>query len=790
MDTRLGWLAALGGLALVMARMEALLASGTEAIEWQLILIASVVLGGATTAGVLLAGARTWMLIPVNLLGAALALARTAAGSTLMLGVIPTPSSLALLSEEVLVALELIRFGAAPVLAVTGLVGALASVFWLLSGVVTFGGAKRRPMLMVVPIVGFYLVLATLDRSPARWWWSAGLAFVGVLGLLAGRGKRASGRARSTDSGRIIPAFGRALPTAIVTTVVVAAVLATGAFAATVPESGMVRWRNTTGFGGGLFGGVSYNLFTSMQQDLVGNDSTVVFVARVSEASPPNEDLYWKLITLDNFDGEFWLPANFAVNRPSGDENWEADAFAFVGPTLRAEQVVRIMGLRQNYLPHLYSPVALDTDNELLAESYRAREDGSIKFDGRTIEGLTYRITSDIPQPDLSVLASAGGRLSPIFQGAAAAGEIAIAPSTTQAPLPPERVRDDYTRLPDDLPSAIEDLAEAVTDRASTNFERALLLEAFFRSSGLFVYDASASTGHSTLDLASWLTEPESRNYRTGYCEQFASAMAVMARVVGIPSRIVMGFAPGEQVTQEDGSELVLVRARNAHAWVELYFGGQGWVRFDPTPRADGINPSTVSDLEFNPQVYLPEPTEPGEGSPIGPPPPLRPGEELLEPGDDPTVGLPSQQTQGLPDWITVFLVLVGLLAIAPAMKMVRRRHRLRRVEAGDLTAGWAEITDRLRDLGHTLDPSRTPRELAVAIDRGLLPLASRLGASIYGGFVAEDRTAVFRDAEERVHDKHRGWQWWQSWIQPRSLIRRGPLDGDGLSARRPAVLR
>ena len=152
-----------------------------------------------------------------------------------------------------------------------------------------------------------------------------------------------------------------------------------------------------------------------------------------------------------------------------------------------------------------------------------------------------------------------------------------------------------------------------MTARTSTDFERALILEEFFRNAGGFVYDASASTGHSSLEMEDWLLVPSSRNYRSGYCEQFASAMAVMARVLDIPARVVIGFAPGTTQTQSDGTEVIVVRARDAHAWVELYLEGQGWVRFDPTPRSDGSNPATAASVGFAPTEYLPAPADPSD---------------------------------------------------------------------------------------------------------------------------------------------------------------------------------
>jgi transglutaminase-like putative cysteine protease len=105
----------------------------------------------------------------------------------------------------------------------------------------------------------------------------------------------------------------------------------------------------------------------------------------------------------------------------------------------------------------------------------------------------------------------------------------------------------------------VRQLARELVTGGSTPFERALLLEAYFRDPGQFTYSTGVDTGHSSLDLEDWLTDPDSRNYRTGYCEQFATAMGVLARAIGIPSRVVLGFTPGDIETQADGSEVVVV---------------------------------------------------------------------------------------------------------------------------------------------------------------------------------------------------------------------------------------
>jgi hypothetical protein len=359
--------------------------------------------------------------------------------------------------------------------------------------------------------------------------------------------------------------------------------------------------------------------------------------------------------------------------------------------------------------------------------------------------------------------------LSPIFANAQEAGAFPVTPANTQAQLPPARVRELYTDLPDDFPEEVENLARLVTEQTATAFERAMVLETFFRSSGGFQYDAAASSGHSSLDLSSWLLDSESLNFRTGYCEQFASAMALMARTLNIPARVIFGFAPGERVTQSDGAEVIVVRALNAHAWVELYMSGQGWVRFDPTPRGDGVNPPTANQLGFDPTLYLPAPINPGTGPGLANPG-LLPDEGFFEPGSDPTVGLPTLPGADPEVWILGLAVATAAISLVPGAKAIRRSSRLRRLGAGDVAAGWSELTDRMTDLGYRVGRSQTPYEVAGAVDRALLPLASRLAADVYGGRTITDGREVYYQAETALRLRHKWWRWWTSWLQPRSL--------------------
>ena len=769
--SRLGFLAALAAICLAVSRVLALVDSNPEEPSVAAILFVAMLIG----AGIAAAGRAARLGWPTQtiavLLGAGLAFARLAAPTSLAGGLIPTTATPAAVGAELQIAFELIRFGAAPVVASPGLVGVLAVVFVVLAALLVNGIGSSRPLLATVPSLAFYLLSATLDRRPPSWWTPTALVIVGAVAFLAAGLRSRGGRTRLRSTGRPLPTHSWSIAFAVVALVAAAGTLSVARWAATIPESGLVAWRNPTGFGGGLFAGFSYNLFTSMQQDLAEESPVILFVARVSESAPPNSELYWKLITLDTFDGNYWLPAPFDSKRPTSPSDWEAPDLAYTGDTVAVEAVVRIEALRQNYLPVLYSPRGLATEDRLLGQSYRSREDGSVKFDARSQQGLIYSVTSQIPIPNFSILASDGDELSPMFENAQAEGLFTLPALQVAKPALSSRLDSVYTQLPDDFSDVIGGLARQITAETTTDFEAGLVLEEFFRSNGSFVYDASASSGHSALDLEEWLLDPASRNYRRGYCEQFASAMALMARVLGIPARVVLGFSPGTVQQQADGAEIIVVRARNAHAWVELFMAGQGWIRFDPTPRADGSNPATTGALGFDPVGFLPEPADPTQASGVVPGSIEGIDRRFLEEGADPTLGSPlgaSPTSQG--PWM-LLAGTVLLLALVPAVKIARRALRVRRLQQGDLVAGWSELTDRLRDLGSGPWPSLTPNEVAAKVDPGILPLAERVTAAVYGHRHFPDGRSALRAAESSLRRRYPPGRWWLSWFRPETLL-------------------
>ena len=146
----------------------------------------------------------------------------------------------------------------------------------------------------------------------------------------------------------------------------------------------------------------------------------------------------------------------------------------------------------------------------------------------------------------------------------------------------------EFTRIPDGVPEIVRRTAEAVTGSSDNAYAKAMAIQNYLRS-GEFTYSLQSPVqggydGNGLSVLADFLTQ------KSGYCIHFASAMAVMARLEGIPSRIAVGYAPGRatgasvSVAGQGALPEYEVDARDAHAWPELYFQGVGWVPFEPTP--------------------------------------------------------------------------------------------------------------------------------------------------------------------------------------------------------------
>jgi transglutaminase-like putative cysteine protease len=734
---RYSWLAGAIALAFAFTGLSGLLRETRDGTRWQYIVIAALVLGATITWTALSYRAHPIFVVGLNLGALVIAISRIAAPETTR-GLLPTGETLRVLRDQLERAFDLIRSGIEPVQPRPGLVIIVAVVFWVAGVLLTWGLMRGHPYVALVPPLVLALQFATMDRNRTGW-----LRIAIFLAIVAGSivaitnderdqaaGRMAGGGQWSRLRSKIAPAAAGLLGLSLAFSVFM-----TGAMAGLVPYDGVLPWRSATGLASDIYGGVAYNPFISIQQSLVNGSNTPVFLAEITGEVPANQ-VYFRLVTMETYNG-----GQFFADRPvvTDLENrpWEDPDQAFAGPTGRVNTTIQIERLRMDWLPQAYVPDSFSS-NEDVARDVRVRQDdGSLRLDGNiTYEGLTYTIESEIPQPDIAVLATdEDGELSPAFAYAADEQDV---PDPVVVPARPEPPNvETYLQLPETLDPGIAEEARRQTENLTTNYEIGLALESWFHSDA-FAYTTSIDPGHGATDLAAWLLDPTSPNHRRGYCENFATAMAVMARTLGVPSRVVLGFTPGEPTEQEN---VVIVLDRNAHAWVELWIPTQGWVRFDPTPRGDEVNPSTfglaATELGFSLVSYLdvpaPEPLQ-FEGGPLRPPEfpqdefPLFVGGGA---GDDESAGL------SLPGWARTLLPVALILLIAggaiPGLKWWRRRRRMKRLEEGDITAAWEDIISRLTDLGEKPSPAATPQQLAMSVDNAMVPLATVYGRSIYG---------------------------------------------------------
>ncbi len=149
------------------------------------------------------------------------------------------------------------------------------------------------------------------------------------------------------------------------------------------------------------------------------------------------------------------------------------------------------------------------------------------------------------------------------------------------------RERNRYLQLPDEVTQRIRDLAADWVRGVDTDFKRAKAIEKKLRTE--FSYDLSSPSGDAEQPLDHFLFES-----KAGHCEYYSTAMAVMLRAVGVPSRNVTGFIGG---TYNKYGEFYAVRQGDAHSWVEAHIGNSGWLTFDPTPPGEALPQSEIDGM-------------------------------------------------------------------------------------------------------------------------------------------------------------------------------------------------
>ena len=413
---------------------------------------------------------------------------------------------------------------------------------------------------------------------------------------------------------------------------------------------------------------------------------------------------YWRLTSLDRFDGTVWSSRG---SYQAADGRLDAGR-ATRGPEERVLQQFAIGKLASIWLPSAFRAERVEP-----AEGVRHDpESGSLVAEADTADGLRYTVESAVPRPDAAALATVPAAVDPAI-------------GSRYLPLPP------------DVPPSVVELARQVAGDSPTLYGRALALQDWFRRD--FTYSLEVAPGHGSSALERFLQS------RRGYCEQFAATFAVMARALGLPARVAVGFLPGEP--RADGS--YLVRGRHAHAWPEVFLGGFGWVAFEPTPgRAvpggqayTGLEEEQAAegpgDLAEAPVVEAPEAEgDRGEREEAG-------GAEQTEPAPAETAaevsaGAPSRARVWLP-WVVGAVLALAVVAALPVGLVALRRHRRRTRRQAAATPGeqvlvaWAEATEALAGAGLPRHPWETTHEYARRARASLGeagPTLSRLAAA------------------------------------------------------------
>ncbi len=274
---------------------------------------------------------------------------------------------------------------------------------------------------------------------------------------------------------------------------------------------------------------------------------------------------------------------------------------------------------------------------------------------------------------------------------------------------------------PADIPTAITTLTQEITAGANTDGEAAIALQTWLRDTSRFSYDLTVPPSINYDSLSAFLTQTH-----RGYCVHYAASMALMARSLGIPSRVGVGYTSGERSANGSWE----VTAHDAHAWPELYFNGIGWVRFEPTVSV-GEDPSWSTNAPTPSPSPTPSPTpsaEEPDTTPSAPPPPEQ------SPSVTPPNAQDGQDGQlDLPwEWIVAILTALIAGAVPMTVRTGIRRHRLSgegaalvrgvfseiRATAVDLDISWPELTLQQlahRDWGLNAEASQAMRRILLA---------------------------------------------------------------------------
>jgi transglutaminase-like putative cysteine protease len=562
-----------------------------------------------------------------------------------ILGLFPGPAAISELGDVLRQSVEVVRTGVPPVQASAAVLCLVVIAIGLVAVLVdTLAVAAGTPAACGLVLLCVYAVPASLADELLPWWsFVLGASSFALLLAVDGAHRHQLWRNRPA-----LPATGRGVgvgsPAAHVTAALVLALIAGGTITAIGTVGGLPG-----GSGGGGAGGLGLKPFTKLRGMLDQGENVELFRVRNL-----GEDRYMRAITLPIYDRnggwqERPMPQGVSASRPelpvapgSKGPNRDKIARIDVESVNNADFFAGVYGNPRHFtgLPQgmRYDPASGMVYNESQRKLPR------------------YTVETDLTNPTAAELRSTGqdyGDIDPIYL---------------------QR---------DNIPKQVVDLAERITGDRISPFDKAQALEKYFDPGNGFSYQVQTAVGADSDALVDFLFRS-----KAGFCEQYASAMAILARAAGLPSRVAMGYTAGFPA-----ADYRSITTNDAHAWVEIYFPGVGWTQFDPTPLTDGrtytppyaTSTGTGTDLTDDPQT--------GTSTTDGSAPSVTNPNKEDRPDPDSGGGAVLAQEQGKPAWIgwTVgsIAVLALLLSVLAGGLLPRRFASRRRGLIGVAVICW-----------------------------------------------------------------------------------------------------
>jgi hypothetical protein len=374
--------------------------------------------------------------------------------------------------------------------------------------------------------------------------------------------------------------------------------------------------------------------------------------------------------TLDTYDGAVWTASGRLVRIGSDLPMPAGGPRPGASTEITQEVELRDGRYRSPFLPALSWPRSVSVERLIMD-----RDSGALLTRARPPAGLRYQVVSDVPA-----------------DAAEPGGPVAREVDTLVSGL---------RTVPDEVPAAIGAYARDARFSAAggDSFAALKLIEADMRTGTSFGTEKLAVPGHGLERLRAFLDPPPATGSgvaagRVGTAEQFASLFALIARLRGLPSRVVVGY----KLHGTGGP--VDVRAGDVHAWPEVHLTGGGWVRFDPTSERPGAEAEVPVPTPKQPEGH--DRPDPGGAAPV----PAGVGEDCAGAGCPPSV--PSRSW-----WpIALVVLLIALPAGVVAAKALRRRRRRRGSVTRRVMGAWRETSDRLLGFGLRPSPAMTVAEL------------------------------------------------------------------------------